>query len=256
MTKQLFDEVIGTPPPSTVDIRGLVRRENRRRFVRRASYGMTAVVALAVSAGVVASVSDAHPGPRSAPIAVQSAQDTRFQLLADDKASAEVTAKRLSQTLDGALKRAAPGATWATIKGSDAANPTADGLPFITLGNLPDSSTGYFSGLATVEADKRMGLLQLMTQPQVDPGTRTPKKPIQLACAGEAGCTESTAPNGEKIVTLVAQKGNVYSQEVRIGIPGKRMLIIELASTNSNETPLTMKQVTAIAVDVASYIKA
>ncbi|GAB3871370.1 hypothetical protein ACFPIJ_41255 [Dactylosporangium cerinum] len=50
MTHQLFDELIGTPPPSTVDVDGIVRRRTGLRWLRRAALsGSAAAVVGAVA---------------------------------------------------------------------------------------------------------------------------------------------------------------------------------------------------------------
>ncbi|MER7009170.1 hypothetical protein ABT297_39850 [Dactylosporangium sp. NPDC000555] len=262
MTQHLFDEVVGTPPPSTVDVHALVRREKRAQAGRRAGYGMMAVVALAVSAGVLVSVSGQDRNPHPAPPVAQGAPDLRFQLLANDKASAEATAKHLSAALNDALKRAAPEAKWVNVKDGGAADPTAEGLPHIAAVNLSDSRAAYFSGSVNVEAGKHVGVLSLTTMGDVgqanprDPTNPEKKKqPIKLDCAGAEACTEGVAPNGQKTLTIAGQTGNVYLRSVRVGIPDNRILIIQVGSTNSNEAPLTVQQITAIVVDVAGYIK-
>lgn len=48
MTHQLFDDMIGTPPPSTVDVEAIVRRKTGQRRLRRVA--VTGVAVLAVAA--------------------------------------------------------------------------------------------------------------------------------------------------------------------------------------------------------------
>jgi len=264
MTQHLFDDMIGTPPPSTVDVPALVRRERRARIARQAGYGMTAVMALAVATAGVASVSRSPGEPNDTPAATQpqQSQDKHFQLLANSKESADASAKSLSQTLDRALKQTVTTAKWVNIKASDASNPTTEGLPNIFpifLG--PNHPGNYFSGTVNVENDSRQGHLSLMIQPLAEAGNwQYPKPPRLLACAGEAGCTESTGPNGEKIITIVTEVSSFNLQDVRVGVAGHRMLSITLGMdvdrNNVQALPLTVTQTTAIAVYVASQIKA
>ena len=54
MSKTFFDEVIGTPPPSTVDVPAIVRRRRRISTLRRVGIMATSVVAMSamVAAGL------------------------------------------------------------------------------------------------------------------------------------------------------------------------------------------------------------
>ncbi|MEV4512504.1 hypothetical protein AB0K00_26490 [Dactylosporangium sp. NPDC049525] len=64
MTQQLFDEMIGNPPPSTVDVDGIVRRKTGQRRLRRAALGVTAMVAVLAVVGVAALLPHGdRPGP-------------------------------------------------------------------------------------------------------------------------------------------------------------------------------------------------
>lgn len=54
MTHQLFDEMIGTPPPSTVDVDRIVRRTTGQLRLRRALVSAAAVVAVFAVLGAVA----------------------------------------------------------------------------------------------------------------------------------------------------------------------------------------------------------
>jgi hypothetical protein len=64
MTRQLFDEMIGTPPPSTVDVDGIVRRKTGLRRLRRAAVGAAAVVTVLAVAGTATLLPHGdRPGP-------------------------------------------------------------------------------------------------------------------------------------------------------------------------------------------------
>ena len=264
MTQHLFDDMIGTPPPSTVNVPALVRRERRARIARRAGYGMTAMMALAIATAGVAGVSrsPSDPNDTRAVTQPQQSQDKHFQLLASSKESADATAKRLSQTLDRALKQTVATAKWVNIKASDASNPTADGLPNIVpifLG--PNHPGNYFSGTVNVENDGRQGHLDLALHPQAELGKQYPKKPrFQLECAGEAGCKEGISPDGKKIITTVGENEHAKWQEIRVEVADNRLLIISVAMdvdpNNVQTLPLTVAQTTAIAVYMAGRIKA
>jgi hypothetical protein len=67
MTQQLFDELIGTPPPSTVDVDGIVRRKRGLRRLRRAAVSAAAVVAVLAVVGTAALLPGGPaPGPGAA----------------------------------------------------------------------------------------------------------------------------------------------------------------------------------------------
>jgi hypothetical protein len=260
VTQQLFDEVIGTPPPSTVDVHALVRGEKRIRTARRTTLGATAIVSLALATGLMVGTATKPGAPTATPATAQTqqSQDTRFQLLANDKESAEASAKRVSTAFDHAMRQAAPGAAWETIK-DGGSNPTADGLPYIVpiFEDGPNAPVKDFSGSVNIKNDTRHGVLTLMIIPQVDPKVKTPKPPLVLACAGAAGCTEGTGPNGERVSTRVTAQGKDNSIEIRIGVAGDRLLILSAHSTGANPaSPMTAEQLISTAASISSQIKA
>ena len=62
MSKILFDEVIGTPPRSTVDVPAIVRRRRRTRTLRRVGIAVTAVVAVSAIVAVGLSLAPGRGG--------------------------------------------------------------------------------------------------------------------------------------------------------------------------------------------------
>jgi hypothetical protein len=108
MTKQLFDEVIGAPPPSTVDVDRIITRRRRGAARRRLVVAGTVAAAATVAIGIGAlpdrdagiQASDRHPGKTPPTTTAPGPQH--------GKRSAE------SQTaaVDAALRQAAPGAEW------------------------------------------------------------------------------------------------------------------------------------------------
>ena len=264
-----FDEMIGTPPPSTVDVPTLVRRKKRSQAVRRAGYCMSAVVAAAVTGGVLISVDAPGGGAHAGPPVAQPAPDTRFQLRSNDKESAQATEQRLRVALDHAVKKAAPGVQYASFTGN-LSNPTKEGLPFIVFaGSVGADSADMFAGDVNVVVGERHGVLSLMALALPRPGDPVKRDvhgrvspPTRLACDGVAGCTEGAGPHGEKLVMVVTRKGDYQDREVRIGIPGDRLLCVSAANVdatdakNTESPPLTIAQLTAIAEEVAGQIKA
>jgi hypothetical protein len=267
MIQTQLDEMIGTPPPSTVDVAALVRREKRGQAVRRAGYGMSAVVAAAVTAGVLVSGGAPGSGTHAGPPAGQPAVDTRFQLQASSKESAQASGKRLSQALDRALKKAVPGVEYVSFK-RNLSNPV-DGLPFID-GFTGGRGPGYwFAGDVNVAVDKHQGVLNLMAFSLPRPGDPVKRDragnvspSVRVACDGEAGCTEGTGARGEKVIMVVTRKGDYQNREVRVAIPGDRLLSVSVSNLDGNDEgnagspPLTIAQLRAITAEVAGQIKA
>src|SRR5258705_10764271 len=101
MSTQLFDQVVGELPPSTVDVAGIVTREKGRSAVRRVTGLATVAVTLSVitalglsmTGGTGVSSLPSVAGGASAPDST--APDTRFVLVANSEESAAATAKRL-----------------------------------------------------------------------------------------------------------------------------------------------------------------
>lgn len=285
MNQQLFDEVVGAPPPSTVDVAAIVKRERRRGAVLRVGTTMAAVLVLAVSAGVTVSIA-ARPGGTAQP---PSTTDTGFQLLADDRESAQATAQRLREALDHALKRAAPGAQW--VSSNRYENPAPDGQPpNLFAADAPKEAQQMFNGGTGVAAEGRKGTLALdivnfgpgapcdTADPKCGAENALPshednKRHMFLSCRGATGCTERIGPNGEQMVvatdsTKLQQFSGPWSftsYDVRVELPDARTLSLTVtnefgvgnqeSSLQQQDPPLTVDQVTAIALDVASKIK-
>jgi hypothetical protein len=265
MMQPLFDEMIGTPPPSTVDVAAIVRREQRGRSARRAGYGLAAVVAVAVSAGTLSSGNGSSSDPRAAPPPVA---DTRFQLISTDEKTADASARQLSRALDHAVKKAVPGVTYPSFKGITS-NPTKEGLPLIVVGRGPGPDpVDWFGGTVNVQVDKRQGALNLMAISLPEPGTPfkkgpdgKPSPPLLVSCEHETGCQESAGPDGKKVVTVVTRKRNYQNREVRTEIPGHRVLTVSVSNVDVNPEnaaapPLTTAQLAQIIGEVSGQIKA
>lgn len=291
MTRQLFDEMVGTAPPSTVDVHAIVRRETRKSARRWTGVLTAAVAAVAISAGVVATVDRGPDGVRSAVDPPPGAVDNGFRLTATDRESTEATAARLREAIDGAVRRAAPGARWIATGAYENAAP--DGQPPNLSG--PGSTAEVdrmFNGGTGILAEGRKGTLSISVI-QVDRGTitcdpsdakcvaeralpdRTAEKRAQLlTCRGEAGCTESTGPKGETIVALSSAvrlkqfPGPLLatSHTVRIELADRRVLVIDSRNDfappggknalQQPDPPLTAAQVVAIGSELAGKIKA
>jgi hypothetical protein len=265
MSMQLFDELIGDAPPSTVDVAGIVRREKRRGVALRATSVATAAVVLAVTAAVgltMAGGTGASSPPRAGGDPTPTvAVDTRFALVADSEESIEATARRLSESLDAALRETAPGAGWIfepRIPGETG----PDGQP-MTMSHKegPDGKTSQelFAGAAGFRVDGRKGSMHFAIY-----------NDDTAADGAECGpkvrrCVEGTAPNGAKTRVNTVDYGNgVIVYIARVEVADGRILQLtqgndfglDGAAPPQRDTPLTGEQTLAVAVDVASQIKA
>jgi hypothetical protein len=189
--RQLFDEVVGTPPPSDLDIRALVRRERGRTRRRRGLLGLAVVAVVAVTA--VTQVGGPEPATRVA--GPEPAVPQTFQLVVNTQEAADATADKVSEALDSGLHRV--GAHW---------RDTPDDL--IKWADL------QFSGGGAITRDGRDGGLMLQIVTDHDPcppgsppekacGDNQPSRTATLLTCGQfpGPCTESISPNGMRMVT-------------------------------------------------------
>ena len=161
----------------------------------------------------------------------------------------------------------APGAEWISEPGVEGKD-TPDGQPpdlSYHVGTDERAAQELFSGGTGVEYQGRKGSLHLGVEPAEGLGEDGVPRHNILACppTGQK-CTEEAAPNGAKMIFLGATYGDVQTYGYEVGLPDGRILRI----THSNDlsadgagaaqkgTPLTSDQVKAIAIDVASQIKA
>jgi hypothetical protein len=274
MIQQLLDEMIGAPPPSTVDVRRIVRHERRRPMVRLSA----AAAVLVVVAGAWLAVDGRSVG-RPAPPARVAADDVGFRLVTDSRESGEATARRLGVALDEAVHRQAPAARWLIpIRPSDL-------VRFVPGDSAQNQQR--FDGSGDVTLGGRTGRLTLTIVSDYDPcpaGSPAEKacgshggSPTRqlLTCAGmPAGCVEGATPSGAKLLTITtsvrppaAGPVPIATALARVQLPDRRVL--ELTSSNlgagrgsvkasprQQQPVLTLRQLTAAAVDLAGRITA
>src|SRR5688572_8251811 len=144
--REQFDEIIGTPPPSTIDTYVLVRRARRTRDARRVGIA-AAVVAAGLAGGLL--VSNNPPvGPLSDDTAIAQA-DNRIELRSDTRSDGQASAGRLAAVIEDAVAQVAPDAVW--ISPLD--------VQFIEAG--PEGS--QWSGSGRLEVGGRFGNIFVMT---------------------------------------------------------------------------------------------
>jgi hypothetical protein len=274
MIHQLLDEMIGTPPPSTVDVRGIVRHERRRPMVRLSA----AAAVMVVIAGSWLAVDSRSSREPAAPTRV-TADNVSFRLVTDSRESGDATAKRLGVALDEAVHQQGLAVRWLVpIRPSDV-------VRFVP-GNSAQNQQ-RFAGSGDVTLGGRTGQLTLTIVSDYDPcPAGSPKEkacgshggsPTRqlLSCAGmPAGCVEGVTPTGAKLLTSATSVRPPAAGPVpfatalaRVQLPDRRVL--ELTSSNlragrgpvkaspqQQEPVLTLRQLTAAAVDLAGRITA
>jgi len=274
MGTQLFDQLIGDVPPSSVDVAAIVRREKRRSTTRWFTGAATAVVALSVTTAIGLSMTSST-GTSSPPSAAGGSSpagtttpDTRFALVAYSEESAAASAKRLGAALDAAFRKEAPGATWIfdpEVPGQTGPDGQPPKLSYKVVDGASKKSQELFSGGSGVLNEGRKGSLHLGVNAIDGLGEDgTPQRKAGTCPPSGIECKAGTAPNGAPTIVLskAFDEGRVYTAEV--ALPDGRALRITVNNTFGaggdgaarQATPLTSAQALAIAVEVASHIKA
>ena len=275
MGTQLFDQLIGDVPPSSVDVAAIVRREKRRSTTRWFTGAATAVVALSVTTAIGLSMTSST-GTSSPPSAAGGSSpagtttpDTRFALVAHNKDSAAASAKRLGAALDAAFRKEAPGARWIfnpEVPGQTGPDDQPPKLSYVVVDGASKKSQELFHGDSGVLNEGRKGMLRLGVNAIDGLGEDgTPQRKAGTCPPSGDECKAGTAPNGAPTIVLSRafdNKVRVYIAEV--ALPDGRALRITVNNNFGAQgddvarqaTPLTSAQALAIAVDVASHIKA
>lgn len=239
MTQQMFDDLIGHPPPSTIDVDAIVQKQKRQRRIRQAPMVMAAVAVLAVGVafagfGGSGSGTTSRAGER-APV-----DGTRVQLVVDTAEARAKTAEELTKAYDEAVKKAVPGAEW---KG---------GKPPRVTDEEAAPPTEFMFG-ATLIVNGKPGALVITISGE----GREDLPTLQLNCDNPDGhCKVTEGPSGEKLVVRRWdfrdgdwKKGDVYTS-VTVGLDNDRVLNLE-----SHQDLLTEKQISAIVSDLAGRIE-
>jgi hypothetical protein len=238
---QLFDEVIGTPPPATVDLPALVRRDRRTRRARLAGLGVTGVAAAGLAVALLADGTTPAGTPPVARPPGPVAADNRFVLKSDTQLDAETSAKQLAAAIDTAVRKAVPDATWQQG-------------PAVTV--MDNADRKGWHGHGSLRTPTTRGDLTIMALSLPEPGAKTDKPPLRVSCDGEAGCTPGTTADGKPIVTIAGTSGAARWLEVRVGLPANRLLTISVTNVGTGDpTVLSGDQVALVAQHTAGQIK-
>jgi hypothetical protein len=237
--REQFDEIVGTPPPSTIDTHVLARRVRRTRDARRAGIAATAIVAAGLTGGLLVSNNPpvgTPPVPNNTAIAQA---DNRIELKSDTRSNGEASAERLAALIEDAVADVAPGAVW--INALD--------VRFIDAG--PEGSQWWGSG--GLEVGGRFGNIVVMTVG----GRAEHEKAGQsgLSCPPDmSGCAEGTSPGGRKMMTFDGGEGSSRLVRAALELPGNRIIAVHHIPEQSGPV-LSAAQFLQIFDAVAAQIK-
>ncbi|WP_433344407.1 hypothetical protein [Micromonospora sp. CA-111912] len=256
MNQQIFDEHIGTAPPSTVDVDRIIQRQRRGSLLRRIAGGGSALAAtgLAISVGVALSGgAQLQPGPSAAappgsasaaPSASPSAPTSGLRLDASDPKAIQQTLNRLRVALETAVAGAAPDARWIYMPDVPGEKRLPDGHPAMYAERNP---VGWAARSGVARHGEKAGLYMWVRPDScgsqggagLDPGGQLPRGSGPLAGSGprvcanvlecdhgmKAGtCQASTTAEGLEVVetteTSPAKNGKQYRfYQVQVKLP-------------------------------------
>ncbi|MER5703701.1 hypothetical protein ABT023_17415 [Micromonospora sp. NPDC002296] len=280
MNQQIFDEHIGTAPPSTVDVDRIIQRQRRGSLLRRLAGGGTALAAtgLAISVGVALSGgTQPQPGPsaaapaRSAP-AVPSASPSGLRLDTSNPKAIQQTLSRLRVVLEREVAGAAPDVRWIYMPDVPGERRLPDGHPAMYAERNP---VGWAARSGVARHGKKAGLymwvrpdncgsqggggldpdgpLPRRSSPQAGGGPRVCSYMLECEHGTKAGACQASTTGGldvvERTETSPAKNGKLYRfYQVQVKLP--QGYYLRLSAVNyfggdgsgvTSETPLLTK---------------
>ncbi|MEV0156287.1 hypothetical protein AB0H57_21515 [Micromonospora sp. NPDC050686] len=289
MNQQIFDEHIGTAPPSTVDVDRIIQRQRRGSLLRRMAGGGCALAAtgLAISVGVALSGgARSQPGPSVAapavsasavPSASPSAPASGLRLDTSGPKAIQQTLNRLRVALETAVAGAAPDVRWIYMPDVPGEKRLPDGHPAMYAERDP---VGLAARSGVARHGEKAGLF-MWVRPDTcssqggagldpDSGPRVCSLVLECDHGMKAGtCQASTTTEGLEVVetteTSPAKNGKQYRfYQVQVKLPQGyylRLLAVNYFGGDGSgvvsETPLLTKAelrtaATAIAAQVVS----
>ena len=267
MNQQMLDELIGAPPPSTVDVGAIIVRQRRRQRWRRVAAGgsVAAGVAVAVFLGtglVGGPRQENGPPPATASPSVTAAPSpsaTGFPLETGTPAGRERTKDRLQEALEAALTEHAPGAKWIYMVDVPGEKRTPDGQPTMWITEDPV----YFEGRSGIIAGGRKGGFYLSVRPtacEIGRGC----SPAITCDDISSGCTEGRTPEGLAVVRWVEKPSGKYVfYHVQVMLRGGSHTLTlqavnyfggDASPVSAAAPPLTRSQLEKMAAGVAERI--
>lgn len=265
MSKTLFDTVVGTPPPSTVDVAAIVRRRRRARAARRLGIVLAPVAVAAVTATALVTVGGGMGTP---PYTAEPPLATITTL------APGLTADRLRAALAEAVAALVPDARWLPDGQAPVFKPpppaVSRGSVIVacdavrcTVGSPSDPPTVdvSFSGSADLQRAGKTGLVMVAVHT-----TRS-----LLDCSGtlvDDSCTATTSPHGYAMVTRSYRPSAlpngmtgpipVTTRLVAIELPGNQVLEFAVNGPKDATAPpdmvLTEAELVSIADDVVRRV--
>jgi hypothetical protein len=127
MKRELFDEVIGTPPPSTVDVQRVMARQRRLSVVRHGGAALAGIAALAMILSVAVTLN--HPKEQATgPVSAAPPEET-----------AEQKAVRVQHAWSLAVAKVLPNAQWRAGHDGSRETPSRGDYYDATPGPVPPS---------------------------------------------------------------------------------------------------------------------
>ncbi|MEU8606852.1 hypothetical protein AB0C29_02455 [Actinoplanes sp. NPDC048791] len=267
MNQAMLDQLLGTAPPSTVDVEAVVRRTRRRRRIRHlAAGGSAAVAVVAVMVGASLLPGRGSKPPPAPPAAVASPSlspsvspsPLAFQLQSGTPAGQQRILDRLQTVLEEAATEHAPDVRWIYMPDVPGEKRTPDGHPVMFA--LDDSTFRARSG---VTADGRKGGFYLSLR-DVRCGAGQSCEPLYECAPPIADCQTTRTASGLRLIRYVDKPGrgwHFYGVDVELA---DRRHAVHLSAVNyfggdgsapSAPAPVfTRAQLDAIATDIAEKI--
>ena len=282
MNQQMLDQLIGTTPPSTVDVDGVIRRTLRRRLLRRvAAAGSTAVVVVAVALGAGLAggsrtdltASPSAPGPSgsvpsgpgsSGPGSSASGPPVSASVPVDTSTAAgrQRALARVRDALQEAKAEHAPGTAWIHMPDVPGEPRTPDGQ--VTMWTTDDDQNpGSVEGRSGITGGGRKGGFYLSLRPTGCSAGQS-CSPLYECAAPIHACSEDRTPSGSKLVHWVDKPGqgwHFYGVDIalRDGEHALRLQAVNYFGGDGSKPVapnpvLTRAQLDAIATDVADAL--
>jgi hypothetical protein len=267
--RELFDEAIGVAPPTRIDIDATIARQRKIHLLR--PLGAAAVAFVAVAAILVAGNGLDRWSQRSGTMPI-GGPGSATPTLDRSPESAEQVMKRQTSAINELLRANLNGVTVADLRTRAAT------VEVIASKDYP----GYLAGnahmaIAVLQSPAGTGDFHLRIEPRTGTGaapspsetTPEPETCDQWRAAIQAQgseaisdpqCAQSTGPAGEKVLAVSARHDQVIIFDVLVWRPDSLVSVSARNCWNGWESdraptsflpqpPLTLKQLTAIAVD-------
>ncbi|GAA0921712.1 hypothetical protein [Virgisporangium aurantiacum] len=252
---QLFDEVIGTPPPTTIDSRAIVRHDRRVRATLWSTLGATAMAAGLAVIVLATGGGPAGTPPVGAPPADPMVRpDNRLELRSATREEAQVSAARLKAALDAAVRAAVPSAQWDPkgfdITVIDYVSPLGwIGPAGVTNGGVTGSVNVMLHGFPTSIKIDPLTCATLAAVPDKKADGQRGDNP-----ASAPPCVDATTASGKPVVTYTMNTKDTKRFEVRIGLADNRVMTIT-SGGDENTPALTLDHLVRIAQEATDRIK-